>query len=279
MTNQSLSSSANGDSASEPFRALSLRGADAVPDEVRADWIRYVEEHSLNDLWARPVLSQRDRSLVTVAALATLRCPIELASQVGVARQHGLSRRELCEVMFQVSGYGGIATGLEGMSVLRQVFETEADVDADADSDTDGETASPATSSADLTPDNDRWSRGREILVKLRPDLPAIQPPQEPDPIAPDWSKWLIGTAFGDLWLRPGLTLVERERASLAVLVVLGKEPELSSHVRISVALGIPPVEIGETIMHLAVYVGFPCAVGAIRVATETLREMNLSDQ
>jgi len=171
--------------------------------------------------------------------------------------------------MLQVAGYAGLAVGLEGMHALREVFDAESAPEPET----------PEAGAADGARDvpEDRFERGRAILAILRPER-AQAPPPARDEVAPDWRTWLIGTAFGDLWARPGLTLVERERITMAVLIVLSHEAELRSHVTIASNLGIPPTEIGEQIMHLAFYVGFPTAVAAIRVASQVLRDRKGSE-
>jgi 4-carboxymuconolactone decarboxylase len=113
-------------------------------------------------------------------------------------------------------------------------------------------------------------ARGRAMLTSLNPAI-TVPPTSTGDYLAPDWLDWLIATAFGELWSRPNLTLQERERITLSVLVVLVRDRELASHVAIASNLGISPIEIGETIMHLAVYAGFPAAVEGMRVAHQVL--------
>jgi 4-carboxymuconolactone decarboxylase len=204
--------------------------------------------------------------LITVGALTTLRCPTELRSQLRIALHHGLSRRELCEAMLQVGGYAGLAVGLEGMRILADVFAGAGPEDAGG-----SEPALPP----EYEDGQDRLARGRAVLEKLRPDIPQSAPGVAgPQSFAPDWGTWLVETAFGELWSRPGLTLQERERVTLAVLIVLSHDQELSAHFKISANVGIPLVEIGETIMHLAVYAGFPTAVKAIRIASEAFAEL-----
>ena len=51
------------------------------------------------DVWERPQLSKRDRSLVTVAALIAMNRPDQLRSHLAIARQNGVTEEELIEVM------------------------------------------------------------------------------------------------------------------------------------------------------------------------------------
>jgi 4-carboxymuconolactone decarboxylase len=58
-------------------------------------------------LWARDGLSRRDRSLVTLGILITLRATDELKFHVQIARENGLTEAELAEVIYHASGYAG----------------------------------------------------------------------------------------------------------------------------------------------------------------------------
>jgi 4-carboxymuconolactone decarboxylase len=250
-----------GGPALERSRQIFLESVAAVPIEIQDDWARLVNGTIVDGMWARPALPGRLRSLITIAALATLRCPEVLKTQIRVGRGHGLSRRVLCEVMLQVGGYAGFGVGQEGMLALKQVFDEEPNVERED---------VPVVTGDGPLPDEDRLARGTAILAILRPDRAGLPPPP-PTPFAPDWRTWLVETAFGDLWARSHLSLIDRERVTLAVLIALSREEELRSHVQIALNIGIPPLEIGEQIMHLAIYVGFPTAVAAIRIAGDVL--------
>lgn len=228
-----------------------------LPSAIRDDWLRYLEVTVL-DMWRRPTLTPRDRSFATVAAVATLRCDDELRTQALLALDHGISEAELCETMLQVSGYAGLAVGVAGMRVLRHVLDGPVADDPWVPAD------------VDYTATDDSLERARAVMETLWPDRSGPAPP--PPEIAPDWRVWLRRTAFGELWARPGLSLAERERITLAVVAALGRVDHLRSHVLSAANLGVPPEQIGEQLMHLAVYIGFP-AVDAIAAAEAVLGE------
>ena len=237
-----------------------LGGAEGVPDEAEAAWLAYLGRTVLAEGWRRSGLPVRERSMIAVAALATLGCDRQLQAHIRAAAAAGLDRATLCAVMMQVGGYAGVGRGLDGLCAVGQAL---------ADLPTDGP-SQPLEVWSDDEDEDVRLARGLEVLQLLRPgrDPLGIQ-----YPFAPDWRRWLVRTAFGDLWARRDLTLVERERVTLAVLVALGRERELREHVAIARELGIPATEIGEELTFLAVYVGFPAVVGALRTAAEVLDE------
>jgi 4-carboxymuconolactone decarboxylase len=240
------------------IRSLFLESAAAVPAEIRDDWAHYVKAIVLDGMWTRPVLSKRDRSMITVAAVAAMRCPAELQTQVRAALANDLSSRVLCEVMLHVGGYAGLGVAREGLLVLGQVLGSNGVA---------GSAAHEQDERRGVSDGADRFVRGKAVLATLQPER-ADLPPPVPPPFAPDWPRWLRETAFGDLWSRPHLNLIGRERITMAVLMVLNRPEELLSHFRIASSLGIPAVEVGEEIMHLAIYAGFPAAVDAMRIAT-----------
>jgi 4-carboxymuconolactone decarboxylase len=74
---------------------------------------------------------------------------------------------------------------------------------------------------------------------------------------------------FGTVWTRPGLPIKTRSMITMAALMVLARGPELRTHMRGALNLGITPAEIKELIIHLAMYGGAPTAVEAIRAFRE----------
>ncbi|HLZ71075.1 MAG TPA: carboxymuconolactone decarboxylase family protein [Dehalococcoidia bacterium] len=230
----------------------------AAPEEIRRDWGAWTLEVAMGDVWSRPGLSLRNRSLITVAALTALHRPEELRLHALGALRNGLSRRQVSEIVMHVAGYAGFPVGVEGMRVLRQAFDSAPDLDPPEVADTAG----PAL--ADLP--EDRWERARAVLRVLFPQQNRAPLPV-PAEITPDWGRWVAMSAFADLWARPGLSLREHSRVVLTVLTVLHLPEELRLHIGVARNIGISREEIAEQIMHLAVYGGFPVAVEAMRVA------------
>src|SRR5688572_18524711 len=64
--------------------------------------------------------------------------------------------------------------------------------------------------------------------------------------------------AWGGVWARDGLDRRARSMITLAVLTALGREQELAMHVRAALGNGVTPEEIGEVLLHTAVYAGVP---------------------
>lgn len=77
------------------------------------------------DIWERPELSRRDRSLATVAALIALNRPDQLRSHLRMARQNGLTQAELIETITHLAFYSGWPNAVTAIGVAREVFKGE----------------------------------------------------------------------------------------------------------------------------------------------------------
>jgi 4-carboxymuconolactone decarboxylase len=78
---------------------------------------------------------------------------------------------------------------------------------------------------------------------------------------------------WGGPWSRPGLDRRTRSAITLAVLTALGRENEIAMHVRAALRNGLTQAEIGEVLLHTAVYAGVPAANSAFAIAQRTLDE------
>ena len=75
------------------------------------------------DVWERPQLSKRDRSLVTVAALIALNRPEQLRSHLIKARENGVTQDELIETITHLAFYCGWPNAVNAIGVAKEVFE------------------------------------------------------------------------------------------------------------------------------------------------------------
>jgi 3-oxoadipate enol-lactonase/4-carboxymuconolactone decarboxylase len=84
-----------------------------------------------------------------------------------------------------------------------------------------------------------------------------------------DFQEFLTRYAWGEIWNRPGLTRRERSLVTLSSLVTGGHENEIAMHVRAGLTNGLTRAEIGEAIMHTALYAGLPAANSAFAIARD----------
>jgi 4-carboxymuconolactone decarboxylase len=74
------------------------------------------------DVWERPELSRRDRSLATVAALIALHRPEQLRFHLGRALENGLKKEELIEVITHLAVYSGWPNAMSAIMAAKEVF-------------------------------------------------------------------------------------------------------------------------------------------------------------
>ena len=83
----------------------------------------YTDNVLFGDVWRRPGLSPRDRSLVTVATLVALYRTNELPSHLRLALQNGVTRDEVVEAITHLAFYAGWPTAATATGIARRVFD------------------------------------------------------------------------------------------------------------------------------------------------------------
>ena len=96
----------------------SVRGADDFNRDVQ----QLVTEYAWGEIWSRPGLARRDRSLLNLAMLTALNRPHELRLHLRGALTNGVSKDEIKEVFLQAAVYCGAPAALDSFRVAREVF-------------------------------------------------------------------------------------------------------------------------------------------------------------
>jgi len=105
--------------AAQPTTAQRLMG-DFAPK------LRELTDNVLfGDVWARPELSPRDRSLATISALIALNRPDQLRSHLVRARDNGVTQSEVVEVITHLAVYAGWPNAVTAIAVAKDVFEKQ----------------------------------------------------------------------------------------------------------------------------------------------------------
>ncbi|MBN3006760.1 4-carboxymuconolactone decarboxylase [Chromobacterium alkanivorans] len=76
--------------------------------DFNGDFLDLITRYAWGEIWERPGLARRERSLITIAMLAALGREAELKLHLRAARNNGVSRDELKETLLQVAVYGGV---------------------------------------------------------------------------------------------------------------------------------------------------------------------------
>jgi 4-carboxymuconolactone decarboxylase len=99
-----------------PTRAQQLMGGIAPKMVELTDNVLY------GDVWERPQLSKRDRSLATVSALVAMNRPDQLRSHLALARRNGVTEEELVEAITHLAFYAGWPNAVTAIQVAKEVF-------------------------------------------------------------------------------------------------------------------------------------------------------------
>jgi 4-carboxymuconolactone decarboxylase len=97
-------------------------GAARMFEDFAPGLVGFTDDVLFGQVWTRPELSPRDRSLVTVAALTASGNAEQLTYHLGLARQNGVTETELIEAITHLAFYAGWPRAMSAMTVARQVF-------------------------------------------------------------------------------------------------------------------------------------------------------------
>jgi len=113
---------------------------------------------------------------------------------------------------------------------------------------------------------SERYERGEKLLRKIDGDKVADNLIEDYKELAPDFTRYLIEFAFGEIYAREG-DAKQRELIAIASLATMGGcDKQLGTHVRGAFNVGLTESEIVEAVMTLIPYIGFPKALNALAV-------------
>jgi 4-carboxymuconolactone decarboxylase len=84
--------------------------------------VGFTDDVLFGQVWTRPELSPKERSLVTVAALTTSGNTEQLVYHLGLAKQNGATESELIEAITHLAFYAGWPRAISAMTVAKQAF-------------------------------------------------------------------------------------------------------------------------------------------------------------
>jgi len=112
-----------------------------------APWLGQIRnEYVYGDVWERPGLSPRDRSMITVAVTQALNAASELRLHMGRALDNGLTQGEIEETLAQVQWYLSLPSEVDGPAIAAEVFAERGLTGSAA-----GATSAPSTERSDVT--------------------------------------------------------------------------------------------------------------------------------
>jgi 4-carboxymuconolactone decarboxylase len=104
-------------------RSVQPTAAQRAIGDIAPKLVELTDNVLFGDVWERPELSKRDRSLATVSALIALNRPDQLRSHLVRARENGVTQEELIETITHLAFYAGWPNAVTAIAVAKEVFE------------------------------------------------------------------------------------------------------------------------------------------------------------
>lgn len=95
----------------------------AAADDFNAEFVELLNTYCWNDIWNRPGLDRKSRSMLNLAMLSALGRSHELKLHINGALNNGLSKEQIKEVFLQVAIYCGVPAAVESFRCAREVFK------------------------------------------------------------------------------------------------------------------------------------------------------------
>jgi 4-carboxymuconolactone decarboxylase len=118
---------------------------------------------------------------------------------------------------------------------------------------------------------DDPYEAGMNVRREVLGDEYVDRAAENTTELTAPFQEFITRYAWGSVWARDGLDRRTRSAITLAVLTALGREHELGLHIRAAGNNGLSPHEIGEVLLHTAVYAGVPAANAAFAIAQREL--------
>lgn len=121
----------------------------------------------------------------------------------------------------------------------------------------------------------DKFEEGMAVRRSVLGEAHVEQAEANKTPFDADFQRYIVESVWGTIWSRPGLGKKTRHLLTIAMLAALGKEHELSLHVRATKNTGVTREEVKEVLLQVAVYAGVPAANSAVAIAKRIFAELD----
>jgi 4-carboxymuconolactone decarboxylase len=218
-------------------------------DELQAvsPALAHYRDGTVDELWRRPGLSMRDRSIVTVSALIARNLTVELTDYMERALDSGVRAAELSEIITHLAFYSGWSNAMAAVQAAKVVF-TRRHIDENQ--------LPPVT--GERLPLDDAAEEQRKAQVE-----------QNFGAVAPGVLVFTTDLLFRDLWLRAGLAARDRSLVTVSALVASGQAAQITYHLGRAMDNGLTQTEASEALTQLAFYTGWPNVFTALPVVKE----------
>ena len=212
---------------------------------------RYREDRLRGEVWKRPGLAPRDRSIVTLAALVARNQTIELPYYLNLALDNGVKPCEISEIITHLAFYSGWPNAMSAVAVTKDVFAARKIGNDQLPP------VSPQPLPLDEAAEAQRASRVAEQFGK----------------VAPGVVQYTTDVLFRDLWLRPDLAPRDRSLVTVSALIASGQVAQIPYHLNRAMDNGLTQPQASEVLTHLAFYAGWPNVFSALPVAKDVMEK------
>lgn len=230
-------------SNSSPRAALTLDDVSSVSPALAS----FTQNTIVGDLWGRPDLSPRDRSVVTLAALIARNQTIGMAHYFNKALDSGVTPAEVSEIITHLAFYSGWGNAFFAVEIVKDIF-VERGIGADQ-----LPSASPV-----LLPLDEVSEAKRATAVEANFGA-----------VSSGVVQYTADVLFKNLWLRPDLAPRDRSLITVSALVASGQVVQITYHLNRAMDNGLTKSQASEMLAHLAFYTGWPCVFSAMPVVKD----------
>jgi 4-carboxymuconolactone decarboxylase len=211
----------------------------------------YAQSRLLDDVWKRPGLAPRDRSIVVLAALIARNQTVEMSYYLNLALDNGVKPREISETITHLAFYAGWGNAMAAVTIASDVFAARHV----------GTDQLPPVSATPL-PIDEASEAKRATFVEGQFGA-----------VFPGMVQYTTDVLFRDLWLRPDLAPRDRSLVTISALIANGQTAQLTPHLNKAMDNGLTQMEAAEAITQLAFYVGWPNVFSAMPVAKDVFEK------
>ena len=213
--------------------------------------VEYTQGRLLDEVWKRPGLAPRDRSIVTLAALIARNQTIETPRYLNLALENSVKPAEISEIITHLAFYSGWSNAMAAVAVAKEVF-VQRRIGADQ-----LPSASPSLLPLNEAAEAQRAERvGRQFGA-----------------VAPGVVQYTTDILFRDLWLRPDLAPRDRSLVTVSALIASGQVAHVPFHLNRAMDNGLTQTEAAEALTQLAFHAGWPKVFSALPVAKEVFEK------
>ena len=201
------------------------------------------------------LLSDKQKELIKIVSLVTQQSKELLAYEIENALALTLTPIEIKEAVYQCAPYSGLSRVVDAINIVNAVFQKN-NIDL------------PLQKQSTVTKET-RFEKGIDAQTTIFGEsMRAVADGEN----TPNPYYYLITNCFGDYYTRNGLDLKTKEMLTLCILVNLGTESQIKSHINGNINIGHDKAMIEQMIYQCLPYAGYPRILNALNCFNEVIK-------